>query len=99
MIGLAQWYLLKLRTHPLVANCGSALVIMGIGDTMAQVLERYHLDDAVIGESKPNHDHIPIEQRYSFVVMVLYPTLQQTRPRTHKYNIHRQSGGIRQLTQ
>lgn len=66
MIGLAQWYLLKLRTHPLVANCGSALVIMGIGDSMAQVLERYHLDDAVIGESKPNHDHIPIEQRVQF---------------------------------
>jgi hypothetical protein len=39
---------------------------MGIGDTMAQVLERYHLDDAVIGESKPNHDRIPIQQRVQF---------------------------------
>ena len=39
MIGLTQWYRLKVLAHPLAANCGSALVITGIGDTMAQVLE------------------------------------------------------------
>ena len=63
MIGLAHWYRLKVLAHPLAANCGSALVIMGKGDTMVQVLERCHLDDAVIGRRKLNHHQIPIEQR------------------------------------
>lgn len=37
---LLKWYLMKLRTHPLLTNVSAAFVLMSTGDVMAQQIEQ-----------------------------------------------------------
>lgn len=46
-MSFSRWYLQKLRTHPSMANLGSALVLMTAGDVMAQGLEHHHIGDEI----------------------------------------------------
>lgn len=42
MAAFSRWYISRLKSHPMLTNMGSALVLMASGDVMAQELERNH---------------------------------------------------------
>lgn len=50
MSSFVRWYLNKLKTYPIYTNISSALVLMTVGDIMAQGLEHHHLGDSFAGK-------------------------------------------------
>jgi hypothetical protein len=50
MSSFVRWYLHKLKTYPIYTNISSALVLMTVGDIMAQGLEHHHLGDKFAGK-------------------------------------------------
>jgi hypothetical protein len=69
MSGLLKWYLSHLKTHPMVTNVGSALVLMTTGDVMAQEIELHHLVENFSSEtsssSKEEDVHHTAAQRFA----------------------------------
>ena len=51
MSALLKWYISRLKTHPMVTNVGSALVLMTTGDFMAQEIELHNLVEHFSAES------------------------------------------------
>jgi hypothetical protein len=51
MSALLKWYISRLKTHPMVTNVGSALVLMTTGDLMAQEIELHNLVEYFSAES------------------------------------------------
>lgn len=53
MSAFAKWYLTKLKTHPMMTNMASALVLTMTGDAMAQQFEHYEQNKDAEAESTP----------------------------------------------
>ena len=48
MSAFAKWYVAKLKSHPMLANMCSALVLMAMGDAAAQEIEIHNVGGAVL---------------------------------------------------
>jgi hypothetical protein len=66
MSTILKWYISHLKTHPMVTNVGSALVLMTTGDLMAQEIELHNLVEYFSAErSSSKEDGVHHAQRFA----------------------------------
>jgi hypothetical protein len=89
MRAVLQWYLSHLKTHPMVTNVGSALVLMTTGDVMAQEIELHPLVENFSAESSSSKEedvHHTAAQRFATSVA---PEQQAKLPPLRKLSFRR----------
>lgn len=62
MVGFLQWYIRNLKTRPMLTNLGSGVVLMTLGDVMAQEIERQDVPGHELAEG-PSVQGAPQNQR------------------------------------
>lgn len=65
MFSFARWYVRKLHAHPWTVNLGSALILMTVGDVLAQELEVHGMDkttSAADDDELDLHPHIHVRR-------------------------------------
>lgn len=63
MTGFLQWYIRNLKTRPMLTNLGSGVVLMTVGDVMAQQIERHQQVPGHELAEAPSVEGIPQNQR------------------------------------
>jgi hypothetical protein len=58
MSAILKWYISHLKTHPMLTNVGSALVLMTTGDFMAQEIELHRLVEYFSDESSSKEEDV-----------------------------------------